>query len=128
MSGNSPDSLLQTYGNKLALPIGHKHPDGKGVWTKAIWTCFDRLRASLGPGWSLYPPSLAKGTVRADGEYLVDFMLMDDRLGPRTAFESDFGDISRIDLAFDKLRGMKSDIKVLILESDFAPEDLMPRR
>jgi hypothetical protein len=55
-------------------------------------------------------------------------MLMDDRLGPRTAFESDFGDISRIDLAFDKLRGMKSDIKVLILESDFAPEDLMPRR
>ena len=40
---------LQEQANLLS--IGHKHPEGSEVWTKALWTTFERLRKELGPGW-----------------------------------------------------------------------------
>ncbi len=110
------------------LSIGHQHPQGREVWTKALWTTFERLREKLGNGWILYPKVIGKGKGRARGEYLVDFMLMDDKLGPRIACESELGGLGAVDWAFDKLRGVKSDIKVLFFEGDFAPEGgMVPR-
>lgn len=94
----------------------HAHPDGRQVYTEAVWTCFNSLRAHLGEGWSLYPAAIAKGPGKAGGEYLVDFMLMDGILGPRIACESELGRIRNIDWALDKLRGVKSDIKILLFE------------
>ncbi len=111
---------LQEQANLLS--IGHKHPEGREVWTKALWTTFERLRKELGPGWKLYPDVIGQGQGRARGEYLVDFMLMDDKRGPRIACESELGDVKAINWAFDKLRGVKSDIKVLFFESEFAED------
>ena len=69
----------------------HAHPDGREVYTEAVWTCFASLHAHLGEGWSLYPTEIGKGAGKASGEYLVDFMLIDETFGPRIACESRIG-------------------------------------
>ncbi len=106
----------------------HAHPDGREVYTRAVWRCFADLRALLGEGWSLYPSTIAKGAGKASGEYLVDFMLMDETFGPRIACESELGGIESIEWALDKLRGVKSDVKILLFEDDFAKEGGLPPR
>ena len=104
----------------------HPRPDGKNPWTRAVWHCFDALRSELGPTWSLYPRELGEGSGRTKGEYLVDFMLMDRSIGPRIACESELGKIRDIDWAFDKLRGVKADVKVLLFEFDFTDDSKLP--
>ncbi len=96
------------------------------MYTKAVWTCFASLRAHLGDGWSLYPTAIAKGVGKASGEYLVDFMLMDETFGPRIACESELGGIKSVEWALDKLRGVKADIKILLFEEEFAPAGGLP--
>ena len=104
----------------------HAHPDGREVYIKAVWTCFASLRAHLGEGWSLYPKAIGRGAGKASGEYLVDFMLMDETFGPRIACASELGKIQSIDLALDKLRGVKSDVKILLFEDDFDAKGGLP--
>jgi hypothetical protein len=108
------------------LSIGHDRPEGRAVWTGAIWKSFDNLRNELGDGWKLFPDKPAKGSGKADGEFLVDFFLFDSRLGPRIACESELSpDDGKIEWAFDKLSCVKSDIKILIFERSF--EEALPQ-
>jgi hypothetical protein len=102
------------------LSIGHLRPQGREVWTKAIWKSFEHLRNELGNQWRLFPDQPGKGPGKADGEFLVDFFLFDSRIGPRIACESELSpDDGKIEWAFDKLSSVKSDIKILIFERSF---------
>ena len=87
----SKQLILKAIRRQPEFAKGHKKPDGSEVWTKAIWRSFDDLRAYLGNGWKLYPEKPPKGSGRAAGEFLVDFILIDDRTGPRIACESELG-------------------------------------
>lgn len=104
----------------------HARPDGREPWTKAVWHCFEALRVELGSNWSLYPKEPGKGPGRAKGEYLADFLLMDETYGPRIACESELGDSGKLDWSFDKLRGLKADIKMFIFEMDFTDTGRLP--
>jgi hypothetical protein len=58
--------------------------------------------------WHLYPDE-------THGAYLVDFMLFEDGYGARIACESEWDRAAgNVDWDFDKLVGVKADIKVLI--------------
>lgn len=62
-------------------------------------------------------------------EYLVDFIFWDDGYGPRLACECQWlhwrnSGIGGIKWAFDKLRGVKSDLKVFIFDADFEVESI----
>lgn len=105
---------------------GHMHPNGKEPWTKAVWHCFETLRVELGAGWTLYPKDPGKGPGKAKGEYLADFLLMDETFGPRIACESELGNAGKCDWSFDKLRGLKADIKMFIFEMGFTENDSLP--
>jgi hypothetical protein len=96
--------------------IGHDESlSGRSEWTRGIWRFLKTVGEEQDPRWTLYPSSEPqKGRVL--GEYLVDFALFDPVLGCRIACESEWGDIDRIDWAFDKLRAIKADIKVLIFQ------------
>lgn len=130
---NDAKKLAQYFAQALPeqareLSKEHAHPEGREVYTKAVWQCFSNLRTQLGEGWRLYPASIGKGAGKASGEYLVDFMLMDETFGPRIACESELGSARNIDWALDKLRGVKSDVKILVFEDDFAQEGGLPPR
>ena len=92
-------------------------------WTDAVFLAFHEYAAKDGrTDWQLYPEDRAK-----KGEYLCDFMLFQTNYGPRIACESQwehherFGPHqSNLDWAFDKLRGVKADIKVFICEATVA--------
>jgi hypothetical protein len=108
------------------ISLTHARSEGREPWTKAVWHCFDILRREMWPDWTLYPDQPARGAGRAKGEYLADFMLMDDKFGPRIACESELGNIGKIDWSFDKLRGVKADIKILIFEMTFTDDAMLP--
>jgi hypothetical protein len=96
------------------LSKGHQQTaEGKAEYTKAVWDYFDQLRKIH--GWNISPATPPiKGKVK--GEYLTDFALFDGHLGNRIACESEWGDLGRIGWAFDKLRAVKADIKILIYQ------------
>jgi YD repeat-containing protein len=64
------------------------------------------------------------------GEYLLDFVLWETGYGPRILCESQwqhlFGQLEAIEWAFDKLRGVKGDIKVLIYEREPGADSTQP--
>jgi len=89
------------------------------VWTEAVHKSFSEYGKAR-QGWNVHPETKAK-----KGEYLCDFMLFEDGYGPRIACESQwlhhprFGKhFDKLDWSFDKLRGVKADIKVFIYEED----------
>jgi len=51
---------------------------------------------------------------------------MDERLGPRIACESELGNIGKINWSFDKLGGVKADIKILIFEWPSRDDQKLP--
>lgn len=93
-------------------------------WTTAIWRFFRKFAENK--RWKLYPESQPY-----KGEYLVDFILFEDDYGPRIACESQWSHWRRdpkesIDWAFDKLRGVKADVKLLLYEWERKPDDGNP--
>lgn len=114
--------------------------DPDSTWTWAVWRAFERIRANprgeikldhvnaLASGyseWALWPQ---KGPYK--GEYLLDFVLWESGYGPRILCESQwqhrFSAYGAIDWAFDKLRCVKGDIKVLIYEVSEQPNGSQP--
>jgi hypothetical protein len=84
-----------------------------GAWTEAVYqslTAFKREK-----GWKIFPP--VKCYL---GEYHCDFMLFEDGYGCRVACESQWqtfrSNADELKWAFDKLRGVKSDMKLFIFE------------
>jgi hypothetical protein len=122
------DAIALAKDMASALPnLAKKNPatrTGRTEWTRAIWRYFDeQFRQKY--GWDLYPKSEPiKG--RVDGEFVTDFSLFDNRRGYRIACESEWGDIDRIDWAFDKLRSVKAELKILIFESGHTDEEEFP--
>jgi hypothetical protein len=117
-------SQFAKYADELST--GHARPQGREVWTKAIWKSFEHLRNDLGTQWKLFPDKRGKGPGKADGEFLVDFFLFDSHLGPRIPCESELDPKDgKIAWAFDKLSCVKSDIKILIFERSF--EEALPK-
>jgi hypothetical protein len=102
---------------KNVNPIGHNK-----VWTLAIYEAL----ADVGKAFNLkiYPENSPY-----KGEYLVDFMLWDESYGPRLACECQWlhwrnPGTSGIEWAFNKLRGVKSDLKVLVFDADTEVESI----
>jgi len=85
-------------------------------YTGSVWAFFNDFASDPIRNWKIYPPQEPKAG-RGKGEYLVDFSLFDAERGCRIACESDWGDRSSVDWAFDKLRGLKADVKILIFEA-----------
>ncbi len=88
-------------------------------WTWAVWKFWEEYRQAMtqrGPAaWELSPSERA-----AKGEYLVDFMLFEKEYGARIACESEWGmGPGGIQWDFEKLVGVKSDIKVLVHQCPF---------
>ena len=86
-----------------------------GHWTEAVYKAFVEYKKD---GWKVYPETKAK-----KGEYLCDFMLFQDGYGPRVACESQWWHSwgeheKKLEWSFDKLVGVKADIKVFIYEGD----------
>ncbi len=95
---------------KLAkkCPVKTQYETKEYTW--AVGQFWERYRRQMGPGWKLYPKNGA-----TKGHYLVDFILFDKAYGPRIACESEWGMGSQgVAWDFEKLVGVKSDIKVLI--------------
>jgi hypothetical protein len=99
------------------------HSDPKERWTHGVFEAFKEYAKSK--GWKLYPEN---GPYK--GEYLLDFVLWEAGYGPRVVCESQwqhrFRQLEAIDWAFDKLRGVKGDVKVLIYEREPGPDDTQP--
>ena len=95
------------------IPVIANLPNTPYGWTGAVWTAFNELAQAK--KWTLYP-----GKQPYKGEYLLDFVLWEENYGPRVVCESQWqhriSGMPAIDWAFDKLRGVKGDIKVLIFE------------
>ena len=88
-----------------------------GGWTVAVYDAFREYKSAR-QGWRIYPETKAK-----KGEYLCDFMLFEDRYGPRIACECQWwhrwGDhLDKLGWAFDKLIGVKADVKVFVFEGE----------
>jgi len=87
--------------------------DPEHRWTRAVFEAFREIAGSK--GWTHYPEHRPY-----KGEYHLDFVLWEEGYGPRIVCESQwlhrFGQLEAIDWAFDKLRGVKGDIKILIYE------------
>lgn len=103
--------------------IAENEPADRFVWTTAVWRAFSEVAQSR--GWKLYPE-----VKPFKGEYLLDFVLWEPNYGPRVVCESQwqhgFSGIGAIDWAFDKLRCVKGDIKILIYESGREPNGTQP--
>jgi hypothetical protein len=85
-------------------------------WTQAIWDALKDLatKSSL----DLYPKD---GPYK--GEYLLDFVLWEPDFGPRVIVESQWQHwklepLKAFGWAFDKLQGVKADLKVLVFDWD----------
>jgi hypothetical protein len=109
------------------LPILAKDhaPTGSGRlgYTKAIWHYFDKLRTAN--DWGFSPKTCPTGG-KAKGEYLTDFALYDDKIGNRIACESEWEGIQKIQWAFDKLKGVKGDLKILVFQEGFTADGTLP--
>ncbi|MBS1821698.1 MAG: hypothetical protein JST61_06950 [Acidobacteria bacterium] len=102
-------------------------PKGRKEWTKAVWQYFEDFRKTKEPQWTLWPQELPKSG-KVKGEYLTDFSLCDEYIGYRIACESEWGGFDRIKWAFDKLRAVKADLKILIFEEPHTKDDALPKR
>jgi hypothetical protein len=83
-------------------------------WTIAVHAVLKEYAQT--ENWKIYPEERPY-----KGEYLCDFMLFEDGYGCRIACESQWyfriGDNNaKVDWAFDKLRGVKADIKLFVFE------------
>lgn len=104
-------------GTKLGLEIPaliRNGSDDNTAWTLAVYKALKTLAKEK--EWTIYPEEKCY-----KGEYLCDFTLFEDGYGCRIACESQWsfgiGDNNaKVDWAFDKLRGVKSDIKLFIFE------------
>jgi hypothetical protein len=97
---------------KLSAECLDRTSSGTREYTWAVGQFWEEYRRGKGPGWTLYPQG--GGT---SGHYLVDFILFDKAYGPRIACESEWGrGWQDVVWDFDKLVGVKSDVKVLIHE------------
>jgi hypothetical protein len=98
---------------------------GNRDWTRAIWESLKKLAGSR--GFDLYP---MKEPYK--GEYLLDFILWEPGYGPRVGIESQWQHwrlkpLDAVGWAFDKLQGVKGDLKVLIFDWDGLNADHLPR-
>jgi hypothetical protein len=122
-------SLVKDMSEKLpglAERLAKKHGmtrSGKKEYTKAIWHYLEDLRKTR--GWTLWPKKPPIGG-RVKGEYLTDFSLCDEDLGYRIACESEWGNFKCIEWAFDKLRAVKADTKVLIFQAPHTNDGRLP--
>lgn len=113
------EATVTELGRHLASTIPELAKDAKstGHWTEAVYKSFALYRERR-EGWKLYPETKAKL-----GEFLCDFMLFEDGYGPRVACESQWWHswgkhADKLGWAFDKLVGVKADIKVFIYEGN----------
>jgi hypothetical protein len=88
-----------------------------GAWTEAVYQAFIEYK-NCRPSWEIYPNAKAK-----KGEYLCDFMLFEQGYGPRIACECQWlhrwgNHYDKLQWSFDKLIGVKGDIKVFIFEEE----------
>jgi hypothetical protein len=88
-----------------------------GAWTEAVYKALREYKDGR-RGWEIYPDTVAKR-----GEYLCDFMLFEKGYGPRIACESQWwhswgNPYGKLDWSFDKLRGVKADVKIFIYEGE----------
>lgn len=87
-------------------------PDFK-TWTTAVHRALKEC--ATGQGWKIIPEEKCYS-----GEYHCDFMLFEEQYGCRIACESQWNHgashQAALDWAFDKLRGVKSDLKLFIFE------------
>jgi hypothetical protein len=114
MNSIAHKSFVIEIGTFLASEIPMNNPDGNTEWTLAVYNALKKFAKKK--NWKIYPPEKCY-----KGEYLCDFTLFEDGYGCRIACESQWsfgiGDNnSKVDWAFDKLRGVKSDIKLFIFE------------
>lgn len=98
---------------RFAMECSEKSKSERPEWTWGVWKFWDSYRRSetmkRGRIWELCPEEPRKG------EYLVDFMLFEKGYGPRIACESEWEESpDEVLWDFEKLTGVKSDIKVLI--------------
>jgi hypothetical protein len=104
-------------GRALAKDIPLLANDSKSNrdWTRAVYDALRKVRDEE-EGWDIYPDNRCYA-----GEYLCDFMLFEKGYGCRIACESQWANWTGkgnqdLHWAFDKLRGVKSDIKLFIFE------------
>jgi len=85
-----------------------------GAWTEAVYQSLTEFKQRK--GWKIFPPEKCYL-----GEYHCDFMLFEDNYGCRLACESQWqtfkSNVCDLQWAFDKLRGVKSDVKLFIFEA-----------
>ncbi len=86
-----------------------------GAWTLAVYKFLTTFKESKGESWKIFP------AVKCYlGEYHCDFMLFEEGYGCRLACESQWqtfkSDPGELKWAFDKLRGVKSDVKLFVFE------------
>jgi len=106
----------------LSATPGNSGSGTNKEWTRAI---FEALVA-LGKDFNL---KIRPTDGPYKGEYLVDFVLWDEGYGPRLACECQWlhwrhPGKEGVGWAFDKLRGVKSDLKVLVFDADFEVESI----
>jgi len=86
-----------------------------GPWTAAVFKSLQEVASAR--GWKIFPEEKPYR-----GEYLCDFMLFEIEYGCRIACESqwwwDTDPLHGLEWAFDKLRGVKSDLKLFIYEGN----------
>ena len=109
-----------------SIPKFAEHAKSTGAWTEAVYQAFIEYKNGR-PGWEIYPNAKVK-----KGEYLCDFMLFEQGYGPRIACESQWwhtwGDhYDKLQWSFDKLRGVKGDIKVFIFEGESQQWEMIRR-
>lgn len=107
---------VRELGSALALSIVDRAAgsDQFRPWTKAVYDALKTFGAVQ--GWTIHPKEEV-----CRGEYLCDFMLFEYGYGCRLACESQWHHGIRdhqneLNWAFEKLLGVKSDIKLFILE------------
>ncbi|SEB40875.1 hypothetical protein [Terriglobus roseus] len=94
--------------------------DNNGAWTEAV---FESLKEfALEKGWKIFPEVKCY-----QGEYHCDFMLFEHGYGCRLACESQWqthrSDVGELKWAFDKLRGVKADVKLFVFEGTDSWQD-----
>lgn len=86
-----------------------------GAWTLAVYQFLTAFKQAKGESWKIFPP--VKCYL---GEYHCDFMLFEEGYGCRLACESQWqtfrSNADELKWAFDKLRGVKSDVKLFVFE------------
>ncbi len=114
---------------RLHKEISISTPTTNRQWTDVLWKFFNKYKSGRRPKWTMFPKERAR-----KGEYLVDFILFEEGYGPRIAVESEWQywrhkkPLDRIDWAFDKVRGVKADVKLLVYEWKTPPSSGEPDR